>query len=122
MREWFSGYVNTNGMRMHYYRTRGDKPPLVLAHGATDSGLCWSRLARTLESEYDVILPDARGHGFRCTLEWLHRQRPRRRPCGPHRRPRPQAYGRRGTLDGRGRGFAPGLKRNSSPGRVQRSR
>jgi pimeloyl-ACP methyl ester carboxylesterase len=60
MREWFSGYVNTNGMRMHYYRTRGDKPPLVLAHGATDSGLCWSRLARTLESEYDVILPDAR--------------------------------------------------------------
>jgi N-formylmaleamate deformylase len=64
MPEWFSGDVNTNGVRMHYYRTGGEKPPLVLAHGATDSGLCWSRVARTLESEYDVILPDARGHGL----------------------------------------------------------
>jgi pimeloyl-ACP methyl ester carboxylesterase len=60
MREWFSGYVNTNGMRMHYYRTRGDKPPLVLAHGATDSGLCWSRLARTLES----TVSDAPSSGY----------------------------------------------------------
>ncbi len=38
-------------------------PVLVLAHGATDSGLCWTRLARELESDYDVIMPDARGHG-----------------------------------------------------------
>src|SRR5437879_1516408 len=64
MSEWFSGDVKTNGLRMHYYRTGGEKPPLVLAHGATDSGLCWSRFARALESEYDVILPDARGHGL----------------------------------------------------------
>ncbi|MGF6849677.1 pimeloyl-ACP methyl ester carboxylesterase [Chitinophaga sp. W3I9] len=27
------------------------------------SGLCWSSLAQTLEKDYDVILPDARGHG-----------------------------------------------------------
>src|SRR5947209_3881186 len=64
MPEWFSGQVTTNGLRMHYTRTGGDKPPLVLAHGATDSGLCWSRVARALEAEYDVILPDARGHGL----------------------------------------------------------
>ena len=64
MPAWFSGDVNTNGLRMHYYRTGGEKPPLVLAHGATDSGLCWTRVARALESEYDVILPDARGHGL----------------------------------------------------------
>jgi N-formylmaleamate deformylase len=64
MPEWFSGDVKTNGLRMHYYRTGGEKPPLVLAHGATDSGLCWSRVARALESQYDVILPDARGHGL----------------------------------------------------------
>jgi pimeloyl-ACP methyl ester carboxylesterase len=61
---WFSGDVQSNGIRMHYYRTGGDKPPLVLSHGATDDGLCWTRVARVLESEYDVIMPDARGHGL----------------------------------------------------------
>jgi N-formylmaleamate deformylase len=64
MPEWFSGDVVANGVRIHYYRTAGDKPPLVLSHGATDSGLCWTRVARALESDYDVILADARGHGL----------------------------------------------------------
>ncbi len=62
--EWFSGDVIANGIKVHYYRTGGDKPPLVLAHGATDNGLCWTRLARALEADYDVIMPDARGHGL----------------------------------------------------------
>jgi pimeloyl-ACP methyl ester carboxylesterase len=48
---------------MHFYRTGGDKPPLVLSHGATDNGRCWTRVARALEADYDVIMPDARGHG-----------------------------------------------------------
>jgi pimeloyl-ACP methyl ester carboxylesterase len=61
---WLSSDVQTNGIRMHYYRTGGDKPTLVLSHGATDDGLCWSRVARVLESDYDVIMPDARGHGL----------------------------------------------------------
>src|SRR3982074_2513917 len=64
MTHWFSGDVITNKIKIHYYRTGGDKRPLVLSHGATDSGLCWSRVARTLESEYDVIMPDSRGHGL----------------------------------------------------------
>lgn len=64
MPEWMQGDVVANGLRIHYHRTGGDKPPLVLSHGATDSGLCWSRLARALESDYDVIMPDARGHGL----------------------------------------------------------
>jgi N-formylmaleamate deformylase len=64
MPEWFSGSVVANGLRIQYSRTGGDKPPLVLSHGATDSGLCWTRVARALESDYDVILPDARGHGL----------------------------------------------------------
>jgi N-formylmaleamate deformylase len=65
MPEWFSSNdVVANGIRIHYSRTGGDKPPLVLSHGATDSGLCWTRAARALESDYDVILPDARGHGL----------------------------------------------------------
>src|SRR5437899_2771334 len=61
MSEWFSGDVVANGVRIHYYRTAGDKPPLVLSHGATDSGLCWTRVARALESDYDVICPTRAG-------------------------------------------------------------
>ena len=63
MAAWFSGEVMANGIRIHYHRTGGDKPPLVLAHGATDAGLCWTRLAHALEADHDVIMPDARGHG-----------------------------------------------------------
>ena len=63
--EWFSGDVVANGIKIHYYRTGGgDKPPVVLSHGATDNGLCWTRLTRALEADYDVIMPDARGHGL----------------------------------------------------------
>jgi N-formylmaleamate deformylase len=35
----------------------------VLAHGLTDHGLCWARVAQGLEPEYDVVMYDARGHG-----------------------------------------------------------
>ncbi len=64
MAEWFSGHVSANGIKIHYWRTGGDKPPVVLSHGITDIGLCWTRVARDLEADYDVIMPDARGHGF----------------------------------------------------------
>jgi len=61
---WFSGDVVANGIKIHTYRTGGDKPPLVLSHGFTDNGLCWTRVAQALQADYDVIMPDARGHGF----------------------------------------------------------
>lgn len=64
MAAWSSGDVTANGIRIHYHRTGGAKPPLVLNHGATDNGLCWTRVARALEADYDVIMPDARGHGL----------------------------------------------------------
>ena len=35
----------------------------MLCHGSTDSGLCWTPVARALEADYDVVMPDARGHG-----------------------------------------------------------
>lgn len=63
MTDWQGGEVTANGITIHYHRTGGNKPPLVLSHGATDNGLCWTRLARALEGEYDIIMPDARGHG-----------------------------------------------------------
>lgn len=64
MDTWESGDVETNGIRLHYTRTGGEKPPLVLAHGVTDSGLCWSAVTRALADDYDVIMVDARGHGL----------------------------------------------------------
>ena len=63
MAHWHSGDVEANGIRLHYTRTGGTKPPLVLAHGLTDDGLCWTPVAEALEAEYDVIMVDARGHG-----------------------------------------------------------
>jgi pimeloyl-ACP methyl ester carboxylesterase len=52
-----------NGQRIHYLRTGGDKPPVVLLHGLMGSGACWAHLARALAGEFDVVMPDARGHG-----------------------------------------------------------
>jgi N-formylmaleamate deformylase len=61
---WISKDVIVDGVKIHYTRTGdGSKPPLVLAHGFSDNGLCWTPLACDLEADYDVILPDARGHG-----------------------------------------------------------
>ena len=61
---WTDGYVMANGIRIHYWRTGGNKPALVMAHGSSDDGLCWTNLARELESGYDIIMFDARGHGL----------------------------------------------------------
>lgn len=58
-----SGRCQANGIDIHFLRTGGDKPPLVALHGLIGSGACLSPLARTLEADFDVILPDARGHG-----------------------------------------------------------
>jgi len=56
--------LNIDGVKIHYYRTGGDKPPLILLHGATDNGLCWTATAEVLGEKYDVIMPDAQGHGL----------------------------------------------------------
>jgi N-formylmaleamate deformylase len=63
MAEWKSSEVATNGITMFYWRSGGDKPPLVLAHGLTDNGRCWLPVADVLAADYDVFLFDARGHG-----------------------------------------------------------
>jgi N-formylmaleamate deformylase len=63
MTSLMSGVCEANSINIHYLRTGGDKPPLVLLHGLTGNGACWTPLARSFESEYDVVMPDARGHG-----------------------------------------------------------
>jgi pimeloyl-ACP methyl ester carboxylesterase len=61
---WTDGYVTANGIRLHYWRTGGQKPVLVMAHGSSDDALCWTNLAKELTDRYDVIMFDARGHGL----------------------------------------------------------
>lgn len=68
---WFSGSCAVHGLELHYLRT-GSRTglrtgavhsPVVMLHGLMGSGACWSPVARRLEASFDVILPDARGHG-----------------------------------------------------------
>lgn len=67
---WTENTLNIEGIRIHYTRTgSGDKPPLVLAHGFSDNGLCWLRAVKDLEASYDVILPDAHGHGHSARVQ-----------------------------------------------------
>jgi pimeloyl-ACP methyl ester carboxylesterase len=61
---WQAARIVANGIQQQYYRTGGQKPPLVLLHGFEECGLCWLRVARALEHVYDVIMPDVRGHGL----------------------------------------------------------
>jgi N-formylmaleamate deformylase len=63
MLKYTEGDLKVDGIKIHYYRTGGKKPPMVILHGATDNGLCWSPLAEWLSAKYDVIMPDAQGHG-----------------------------------------------------------
>lgn len=63
MAQWFDGYIPLNGASIHCVRTGGEKPPVVLLHGATDNAYCWTRTARVLEQDYDIIMVDDRGHG-----------------------------------------------------------
>ncbi|MBS0653558.1 MAG: alpha/beta hydrolase [Verrucomicrobia bacterium] len=73
MADWTTGICKANGIAVHYLRTGGNKPPVVLLHGLTANGACWTPLARELEKDYDVIMPDARGHGSSGTPEHGYR-------------------------------------------------
>lgn len=58
------GSVMANGVRINYYRTGGEKAPVVLLHGLSDYGMCWGRFPVFLAPIYDVVLVDMRGHGM----------------------------------------------------------
>lgn len=63
MLHWTTGTCDAGGTTIHYLRTGRAKPPLVLLHGLTGNGACWTPVARLLEADFDVVMPDARGHG-----------------------------------------------------------
>lgn len=61
---WTEGFIEVDdGVRLHYDRSGGDGPPVVVAHGVFDDGRCRLPLARALADDYDVVVYDARGHG-----------------------------------------------------------
>ncbi|MCD4752063.1 MAG: alpha/beta hydrolase [Anaerolineaceae bacterium] len=62
-KQWQHDTLTANGIQIYYSRSGGNKPSIILSHGATDDGSCWTRVAELLAEEYDVIMPDARGHG-----------------------------------------------------------
>jgi N-formylmaleamate deformylase len=64
MVEFKPGDVKIDGVKIHYYRSGGKKPPMIMLHGVSDNGLCWTRVADALAEKYDVILVDALGHGL----------------------------------------------------------
>ena len=57
------GFCKTNAILTHYTRTGSRKPPIVLLHGLAADGMCWKQIAQALADNFDVIMPDARGHG-----------------------------------------------------------
>ena len=54
--------VTLHGMQM-YYVLHGQGEPLVLLHGFTGSSSDWSLFFHDLASEYQLVIPDLRGHG-----------------------------------------------------------
>lgn len=64
--QWSEDYLQAGDLRVHYTRTGegSGKPVLVLAHGFSDNGSCWLALANELAADFDVVMPDARGHGL----------------------------------------------------------
>ncbi len=65
---WDQNCILANGANFNYYRTPGTngsgKPILILQHGFSDNGLGWVPVADELAAGYDIIMPDARGHGL----------------------------------------------------------
>ena len=64
MTDWTTSTVQTNGITLHYQRTGGAKPPVVLCHGFSDCHVAWTRTAQALADAFDLIMVDARGHGY----------------------------------------------------------
>ncbi|MEN6555214.1 MAG: alpha/beta hydrolase [Anaerolineaceae bacterium] len=60
---WTEGEYLTRGHKLAYVRTGAKLPPLILLHGFTEDSSTWFELAASLETAYDLIMPDMLGHG-----------------------------------------------------------
>lgn len=64
MNQYNDGSIMVNGIKIHYYRSGGEKPAVVFLHGITENGLAWTRFPAFIEPTYDAVLVDLRGHGL----------------------------------------------------------
>lgn len=60
---WREQYVRANGVRHHIWRTGGVGATLVALPGFQEIGLTWTRVAKRLERDFDIIMVDFRGQG-----------------------------------------------------------
>ena len=66
--DWFAGfdqaYFAVNGIEL-FARFGGaqDKPALLLLHGFPQTHAIWHRIARELQRDYFLVMPDLRGYG-----------------------------------------------------------
>ena len=67
---WFDSFVarrfEVNGVEIHARvpaAAQGGRPALLLLHGFPQSHVMWHRVARMLEGDYWIVLPDLRGYG-----------------------------------------------------------
>ncbi len=78
MFQWKSDYLTNARDKLHYYSNfriqrhekMGDisprpspRPTLVFLHGYMDGAIGWDRVARNFIADYDIVIPDSRGHG-----------------------------------------------------------
>jgi len=57
------GFVEANGIRLHYMEWGGDTPPLVLLHATGFLARLWEPIALQMSADFHVYALDARGHG-----------------------------------------------------------
>ena len=54
-------FVNANGIKI-YYESFGSGKPLIFLHGAMGTSQVWKQYVPILSNEFNIILPDVRGH------------------------------------------------------------
>lgn len=64
MTDYRQDFADIGGVRIHYYRAGRGRTSIILLHGASDNGACWKPVADRLAGVFDVIMPDAQGHGL----------------------------------------------------------
>ncbi|HLA18502.1 MAG TPA: alpha/beta hydrolase [Dehalococcoidia bacterium] len=57
------GFVEANGIRLHYMEWGGDAPPVVLLHATGFLARLWEPIAVQMSARFHVYALDARGHG-----------------------------------------------------------
>ena len=57
------GFVEANGIRLHYTEWGGDAPPVVLLHATGFLARLWEPIAVQMSARFHVYALDARGHG-----------------------------------------------------------